>query len=258
MVVELKVLERSVRTVIISDVHLGCRFAQAENFLDYLNRVRPEQLYILGDFLDGWELRARWHWNPVYTRIVDRLFDLANGGTSIYYTPGNHDQFLRDPRVVELLEKSGVAVEVQDEFIFESQSGKRFVMLHGDRFDAVEMGYQWLSLLLTHIYKPLLLLNSWFHRITGRTGSRYSLCAVVKHKVKSAVRFLSHFEERLVEYVRQQGCDGIICGHIHTPGVATTGETTYINTGDWVENCTALIEASSPEFVGEFRLWKIR
>ena len=251
MNIDLKARERSIRTLIVSDVHLGCRFAQADHFLTYLNRVRPEQLFILGDFLDGWELGARWRWKPVYSQIINRLFDLAEGGTELFYTPGNHDQFLRCPEVGRLLRKSGLCVNVCDEFVFETQHGRRFLMLHGDRFDIVETRHQWLSVLLTCAYKPLLRFNSYFNRITGRPGSPYSGCAYIKHKVKTAVRFFSHFEDTLFAYVRSRGCDGVICGHIHTPGVITSAATTYINTGDWVENCTALIEQHDGELVLE-------
>jgi UDP-2,3-diacylglucosamine pyrophosphatase LpxH len=251
MDIDLKARERSIRTLIVSDVHLGNRFAQADHFLAYLNRFRPEQLFILGDFLDGWELSTRWHWKPVYSQIIDRLFDLAEGGTELFYTPGNHDQFLRSPEVARLLRKSGLCVNVCDEFVFEAQSGRRFLMLHGDRFDVVETRHQWLSMLVTCAYKPLLRCNSFFNRITGRTGSPYSACAYIKHKVKTAVRFFSHFEDNLFQYVRSRGCDGVICGHIHTPGVITSAATTYINTGDWVENCTALVEQHDGELVLE-------
>ncbi len=251
MDIDPKARERSVRTLIVSDVHLGCRFSQADHFLTYLKRVRPEQLFILGDFLDGWELHSRWHWRPAYSQIIDRLFDLAEGGTELFYTPGNHDQFLRSPEVGRLLRKSGICVNVCDEFVFETQNGGRFLMLHGDRFDAVETRHQWLSVLLSHAYAPLLSLNACFNSITGRQGSPYSACAYIKHKVKTAVRFFSHFEDTLIRYVRKRGCDGIVCGHIHTPGVFTSGATTYINTGDWVENCTALIEHHDGELVLE-------
>jgi UDP-2,3-diacylglucosamine pyrophosphatase LpxH len=242
MNIDLKARESRVRTLIVSDVHLGCRFAQADHFLTYLQRVRPEQLYILGDFLDGWELRAGWRWKPVYSQILNRLFELAEEGTELYYTPGNHDHFLRLPEVRSFLDKSGLCVHIKDEFIFETQNGKRFLVLHGDRFDVVEMKHQWMSRLLTYAYVPLLTLNWLYNRVTGHSGSPYSFCAIIKNKVKTAVRFFSHFEEMVVRYVRQNDCDGLICGHIHTPGYMASGSTTYINTGDWVESCTALVE----------------
>jgi UDP-2,3-diacylglucosamine pyrophosphatase LpxH len=249
--INLKTQERSVRTVIVSDIHLGCRFAQAEHFLTFLRSVRPEQIYILGDFLDGWELRARWHWKSVYTQVIDRLFELAEGGTELYYTPGNHDEFLRIPDVQTLLEKSNLRVHIRDEFIFKTQDGKRFIVLHGDRFDIVEQKYQWLSIGTTYLYAPLLAVNSWLSRKWGHNGSRYSMCAFIKNKVKTAVRFFSHFEDSLRQYIERRHCDGIICGHIHTPGVTKSEGKTYINCGDWVENCTALVEHCNGELILE-------
>lgn len=251
MNIDRKAQERSVRTLFVSDVHLGCRFAQAEHFLTYISRVRPEQLFILGDFFDGWKLRSRWRWTAVYSQIIDRLFELAESGTELYYTPGNHDDFLRRPEVASFLAKSGVHVHVRDEFIYETLDGRRLLAFHGDKFDVVEERHQWLSTLLTYAYEPLLSLNYWVNRLAGRQCSPYSVCAAVKHRVKSAVRFLSHFEEKLSKYVRERGCDGVVCGHLHTPRLATIGDMTYINTGDWVENCTALVERSNGELVLE-------
>src|SRR5262249_22556572 len=197
------------------------------------------------------ELCARWRWKPVYSRIIDRLFDLAERGTELYYTPGNHDQFLRSPEVERLLRKSGICVNVADEFVFETQDGRRFLVLHGNRFDVIEAGYQWLSMSLSYIYEPMLFLNAWFNQMTGRRGSPYSACAWIKNRAKTAVRFFSDFEDRLFRYVRSRSCEGVICGHLHAPGVSTTSATTYINTGDWVEHCTALIERHDGQLVLE-------
>jgi UDP-2,3-diacylglucosamine pyrophosphatase LpxH len=251
MDVSLRERERSVRTLIVSDVHLGFRFARADHFLAYLNRIRPEQLFILGDFLDGWELGARWRWKPVYSQIIDRLFELAERGTELYYTPGNHDQFLRSPEVERLLRKSGLCVNVRDEFVFETQTGRRFLVLHGDRFDVIETSYQWLSVALTYVYEGMLFLNAFFNWMSGRPAGRYAACAWIKYKAKTAVRFFSDFEERLFRYVRSRSCEGVICGHIHAPGISRTAATTYINTGDWVEHCTAVVEQHDGELVLE-------
>ena len=251
MNIDQKVQERSIRTLLVSDIHLGCRFAQAEEFLVYLHSVRPEQLYILGDFLDGWKLGSRWYWNSTYSQIVDRIFELGSNGTELFYTPGNHDAFLRCPHVSDFIEKSGLRVHVADEFIYESADGRRFLVLHGDRFDVVESDWNWLSVALTYAYEPMLSVNWYYNRMLGPSSRPYTACARVKNRVKSAVRFFSHFEERLSQYVQQRKCDGIICGHIHTPGVAQLSMATYINTGDWVENCTALVESHDGEMVLE-------
>ena len=235
--------ERRIRTLLVSDVHLGCRYAQPEHFLAYLEQVRPDRIYILGDFLDGWKLSVTWRWKPVYTRILNRLLTLAQGGTEIFYTPGNHDAFLRCSEVRQIVESSGVKVQMEDEFVYESSNGHRFLVTHGDRFDMVEMKYQWLSMATAFVYEPLLFCNWLLNKLSRQKAkSPYAICAVVKNKVKSAVKFLSSFEQKLYDHARSRGCDGIICGHIHLPGVERIDSVTYLNTGDWVENCTALVE----------------
>ncbi|MEZ6069195.1 MAG: UDP-2,3-diacylglucosamine diphosphatase [Pirellulales bacterium] len=235
--------ERAVRTLFVSDVHIGCRYAQPERFLAYLQQVRPEQIFILGDFLDGWKLQSTWRWKPVYTQIVKRLVQLAQDGAELFYTPGNHDAFLRCADVRYLVESTGVNVQVQDEFVFRAADGRRFLVTHGDKFDVIEMRYQWLSIAASFVYEPMMFFDHWASRLFGREGySPYSRCVLIKGKVKSAIRFLSHFEQTLFRHARSLGCDGVICGHIHTPGLTTVDEVTYFNTGDWVENCTALVE----------------
>lgn len=235
--------ERSVRTLFVSDVHLGCRYAQPENFLSYIEKVRPEQLYILGDFLDGWKLKATWKWKPVYTSIVNRLLHLSHNGTELFYTPGNHDAFLRCSEVKRIVDSTGVNLKMQDEFVFEASNGRRFLVTHGDKFDVIEMRYQWLSMATTYVYEPLLYFNWWLSRISKQQlRSPYTICATVKDKVKSAVKFISSFEDKLYSHARSRGCDGVICGHIHSPGIEESDSVTYLNTGDWVENCTALVE----------------
>ncbi|MGE3640357.1 MAG: UDP-2,3-diacylglucosamine diphosphatase, partial [Pirellulales bacterium] len=232
--------ERHVRSLFVSDVHLGCRYAQPENFLALLESIRPDELYILGDFLDGWKLSAAWRWMPVYTRIVKRLLQLAKTGTSLFYTPGNHDAFLRCAELRHIIESVGLNVKVRDEFVFQALDGRRYLVTHGDRFDLVEMHYQWLSVATSYIYEPILSFNWWTTRALGRQGSSpYAMCAFLKDKVKTAVRFISSFERELFQHARDRGCDGVICGHIHSPKVLSADDMMYLNTGDWVENCTA-------------------
>jgi len=236
--------ERQVRTLFVSDIHLGCKYAQAENFLAFIENIRPERLFVLGDFFDGWKLGSGWHWPPVYTRIVRRLLDLAETGTELFYTPGNHDAFLRCPEVHQVIERSGIDVRVQDEFYFEALDGRQYLVLHGDKFDVVEVRHQWLSVAVSYAYDFLLSAEWWLGRIFKRPPGRspYATCAVVKNAVKTGVRFLSNFERKLSQCAIERGCDGVICGHIHTPGIFGTDTMRYLNIGDWVENCTALVE----------------
>ena len=234
-----------VRTLFVSDVHLGCRHAQTDAFLSFLSAYQPDTLYIAGDFIDGWKLRRKWRWPAEATRVIRRLIDLSFRGTRICYTPGNHDAFLR-----EFLYDLGI-IEIADEFIAETADGRRLLVTHGDRFDRIETGARWMSVDASIAYDTLLSVDraiSWL-RHRGR-GRKYTLGAAVKRSVKRVVRHISAFEERLVAHAERNFCQGIVCGHIHTPTITRCEDITYCNTGDWVENCTALIE----DFDGALRI----
>ncbi len=233
---------RCFRTLFVSDVHLGCRYAQAEKFLAFLEQVQPEHIYIVGDFIDGWRLCRRWHWQPVYVRILQRLVQLASQGTQVYYAPGNHDEFLRD-----YLHDFGL-VTVADQFIHRTADGRRFVVLHGDQFDDVERGAKWLSVVGAFAYDRLVSANGMINQVRRCFNMKdWRFSSSVKVWAKQAVQFISDFEERLVCHAKELECDGVICGHIHVPRVENLGDITYCNTGDWVEHCTALVEHETGE-----------
>ncbi len=236
---------RPVRSLFVSDVHLGCRFCQPEKFLEYFETFEPQRVYLLGDFLDGRKLRSHWRWEPAYTQIICKLIDMAADGVEVYYTPGNHDTFLRSPHTQAMLGLTRTGIRIKDEFVFESQGGKRFLLIHGDRFDIVEERYRWLSDLGTIVYEPLLAFNWLWSKLRRRPGKRrspYSFCAKLKWQAKAAVRYVSNFEQRLFNHARANDCEGVVCGHIHSPGVTQADDITYVNIGDWVENCTAMVE----------------
>ncbi|HMP03225.1 MAG TPA: UDP-2,3-diacylglucosamine diphosphatase [Gemmatales bacterium] len=226
------------RSVFISDVHLGCRYAAADSLLHFLKESTPAHLYLVGDIVDGWRLKRRWYWPPVYNLIVKRLFKLMKRGTKIYYTPGNHDEFLRD-----LIDDLG-GIRIQDEFIHTAADGRRYLIIHGDQFDAAVRHARWLSLIGDVSYDALLVLNQWFNRLRRRVGMGYwSLSGAIKKKVKKATCFISNYEELLGKHALARGCDGVICGHIHTPKIVTLASgAIYCNAGDWVESCTGLVE----------------
>jgi UDP-2,3-diacylglucosamine pyrophosphatase LpxH len=226
-----------VRSVFISDTHLGCRYSQAEPLLNFLNEIEPDQLYLVGDIIDGWRLKSHWHWQGEYTRILSRLIRLGQTGTQVRYTPGNHDAFLR-----EFLHDFG-CVEIGDEFVHETADGRYFLVLHGDRFDNVEIRAQWLSVVGSHAYDWLMWADHQINRVRRWLSlERSCFSGWLKRRVKRAMAFVSHFEERLARHSREAECDGIICGHVHTPAVTHWPGLTYFNTGDWVEHRTALIE----------------
>lgn len=226
----------------MSDVHLGCRYSQAEKFLSFLESVQPERLYIVGDFIDGWRLKRRWFWQAAYVRILQRLLHLASQGTQLYYAPGNHDEFLRD-----FLHDFGT-VTVANQFIHRTADGRRFVVLHGDQFDDVERRAKWLSVIGAMAYDGLVRTNGIINIV--RRWMRLKDCRFSSHvKVwaKQAVQFISDFEDRLTCHAKESGCHGVICGHIHVPRLDQLDTITYCNTGDWVEHCSALVEDSTGE-----------
>jgi len=224
-------------TVFVSDVHLGSKYCHAEEFLSFLENYRIGELYLVGDIIDGWRLRRKWRWPAVYHRIFHRLLQMSAEGTRLYYTPGNHDEFLRN-----YLQDFGF-VDVADEFYYESRSGNRFLITHGDKFDEVEASIPWLSMIGSSAYESLMWLNHMVNDVRGMMklpNCRFS--SRVKQSVKRAVKFISDFEVSLADYALTKNCDGVICGHIHAPVMRQVGKVAYYNTGDWVEHCTALIE----------------
>lgn len=230
---------RQIRTIFVSDVHLGCMHSRANEFLEFLNLHEPESLYLVGDLIDGWKLRKKWRWPQIYNAILDRVEELSAKGTEIFYTPGNHDNFLRD------FGKRFSFVTLSDEFVHITADGRRFLIIHGDQFDKFETGAQWLSVLASFAYDVLLTSNNLFNRLLKRKGQKkYALSSAVKSRVKQLMRFISHFEQKLAGHAREKRCEGIVCGHIHAPNILDIDGVNYCNTGDWVEHCSALIEYS--------------
>lgn len=226
-----------VRTLFFSDLHLGCPYARVEPFLDLLNQHEPQYIYIVGDFIDGWRLRKRWHWEPVYNAILSRLFEMSQTGTKIFYTPGNHDDFLRSFRF------KFDFVEIADQFIHHCPNGRRILVTHGDKFDQIEKKAKWISVMGSFLYDSICWADQRVNRWRRHHNlSRWPLAASIKKNVKSAVQFVSDFEDSLMLHAKSLDCQGVICGHIHTPIVVEKHGITYYNTGDWIENSTALLE----------------
>lgn len=234
---------RSIRSVFVSDLHLGCRYANATAFLDFLRGQQPEYLYLVGDMLDGWKLRKSWYWNETYNRIIDHVLKLSKQGTKVYYTPGNHDEFLRG------FEANIGGIEIQDEFVHTTADQRKLLVIHGDRFDHVEKNAKWLSRVGDVAYSFLLVANQGLNHARHALGLEYwSISSCIKQRVKILANFVGDFENLIVRYASDKGCSGIICGHSHSPRIKQLEGFTYFNTGDWVESCTALVEYHDGQF----------
>jgi UDP-2,3-diacylglucosamine pyrophosphatase LpxH len=229
---------RQYRAIFISDVHLGTRRAQAEALLDFLRHTESDQLYIVGDLVDSWSLRKRWYWSQAHNDVIQKLLRKARKGAKLIYIPGNHDENFRD-----FVGARFGRVAVLEEAIHIGANGKRYLVLHGDKFDGVVCFAPWLARLGDAAYEFTLSLNGAVNRARRFFRLPYwSMSAYLKYKVKKAVEFICRFEEAVVRDARAHNCQGVICGHIHTPDDRMIGGIHYLNDGDWVESCTALVE----------------
>jgi UDP-2,3-diacylglucosamine pyrophosphatase LpxH len=232
------------RALFISDVHLGTRGCQAERLLDFLRYHDADVVYLVGDIVDGWQLRSSWRWPQTHNDVVQKLLRKARKGARIVYVPGNHDEFLRGYYGTHL-----GGVEVAEHAIHEGADGRRYLVIHGDHFDLVVTQARWLALLGNKAYDFAILANRIFNGLRRRLGFPYwSLSQWAKLKVKNAVNYIGEYEQALVEEARRHAVDGVICGHIHHAVIHDDFGIRYINCGDWVENCTAVVEHSDGRF----------
>lgn len=236
------------RSIWISDIHLGTHGCQAESLLDFLRHTESDYLYLVGDIVDGWHLRRRWYWPQEHNDVVQKIMRRARHGTKVTYIPGNHDEAAR-----QFCGLHFGGVYVTNEALHETADGRRILLLHGDQFDAV-VGYaQWLAHLGDRAYDVALFLNRIFNTIRRWFGFPYwSLSAYLKHKVKNAVEHISAFETFIAERAKNQQADAVLCGHIHFAEMRQIGSVLYLNDGDWVESCTALVE----DFGGKLSILK--
>ncbi len=226
------------RAVFISDIHLGTRGCQAELLLDFIKSMECESLYLVGDIIDGWRLKGGWHWPQSHNDVVQKVLRLARKGVKVIYVPGNHDDRARDFCGVHF---GGVVIA--HDIIHHAADGKRYLVMHGDQFDGVVEHARWLAFLGDCAYRALIRLNTWSNMIRRRMGFGYwSLSAFIKVKVKNALQFIENFEVAVADEARRRGVDGVICGHIHHAEMRDIDGVLYVNDGDWVESCTALVE----------------
>ncbi len=229
---------RRYRSIWISDIHLGTRGCNTELLLDFLAKHESEYLYLVGDIVDGWSLRRSWYWNDDHNRVVRSVLEKSSRGTRITYVCGNHDEFLRGYVGVMF-----GGVSLKNEAVHVTADGKRLLVLHGDEYDVCIRNAKWLAMLGSAAYAACLTANTWLNAIRRRFGYPYwSLSSFLKHKVKNAISYIESFEHAVVGDARRRGLDGVVCGHIHHAQIRDVGGTLYLNDGDWVESCTALVE----------------
>jgi len=231
------------RAIFVSDLHLGTRSAQADSMLDFLRETEADTLYLVGDVVDFWRVRRGVYWPQRHNDVVQKLLRKARKGSRIVFIPGNHDECLRDYCGMHF-----GGIEIVRSCVHTTAGGKRYVVMHGDEFDVVVRTAKWLALLGDRGYETALWLNNPLNWVRRHLGLGYwSLSAYLKYRVKQAVSFIGAFEEAVAEEARRQNADGIICGHIHHPADRHIGAIHYLNCGDWVESCTAIVETRAGE-----------
>jgi UDP-2,3-diacylglucosamine pyrophosphatase LpxH len=233
------------KTIVLSDLHLGTVSSRAKEAVHFLKHHKCERLILNGDIIYGWQLRRSGAWKKKHTKFFRLVLKRASKGTEVIYLRGNHDDFLDEVTPFSL----GNFTICRD-YILES-CGKRYYVVHGDLFDTVTTKLKWLAKLGDVSYTFLLWLNRHYNRWRERKGlPYYSLSQRIKAKVKEAVSFIDDFEQQLSGVAEVKKCSGVICGHIHTPANKMIGNIHYLNSGDWVESMTALVETLDGE-------WKI-
>src|SRR5262245_12820189 len=235
-----------VRALFLSDIHLGTRGCQAERLLDFMRHYESDTVYQVGDIVDGWQLRVGWYWPQSHNDVVQKLLRKARKGARLFYIPGNHDEFLRDYYGTHF-----GGIEVVETAVHVGVDGKRYLVIHGDLFDVVIRHARWLALLGNHAYDLAIWLNTYFNAVRRFLGLTYwSLSQWAKLKVKNAINFIGEYERTLAAEAQRRGVDGVICGHIHHAIIRMASGIRYINCGDWVESCTAIVE----HFDGAFEI----
>ncbi|SFE87861.1 UDP-2,3-diacylglucosamine diphosphatase [Paracidovorax wautersii] len=226
------------RTLWISDLHLGTPGCQAEALLDFLRHTECETLYLVGDIVDGWQLRRNWYWPQAHNDVVQKLLRKARKGTRVIFIPGNHDEFAR-----RYLHLNFGGVTVAEDWVHETADGRKLWVIHGDLFDGVIQCAKWLAHVGDSLYEFTLRLNRHLNTLRARMGLPYwSLSQYLKRRVKRAVSYVDDFENAVAREAKKRGLQGVVCGHIHHAELRDIGGTLYANDGDWVESLTALAE----------------
>jgi len=232
------------KTIVISDVHLGTSGSRAKELCSFLKLHTCDKLILNGDIIDGWQLKKYGTWKRKHTRFFKLVMKMMeDNDTKVIYLRGNHDDFLD-----QVLPFKVGKFSIRRDYILNS-GDKKYYVVHGDIFDSITTNLKWVAKLGDVGYTFLLYINKLYNNYRTRKGlPYYSLSAIVKAKVKSAVSYISDFETELAEVARAQGCDGIICGHIHQPAIKMIGDIEYMNSGDWVESLSALMQDENGEW----------
>ena len=232
------------RAIFISDVHLGTKYSNAELLLEFLKSTEADHYYLVGDIIDGWMMRKKVYWPQAHNNVIQFFLKQSKKSVRVTFVTGNHDEFLREYAGIEMGN-----IKLVNEAIHRGENGKSYLVIHGDQFDLVTMNARWLALIGGWMYDRMIDLNrhlQWLFRSLNING--FSLSAWAKHNVKEAVNFIGDYENVISDAAAKRCVDGVICGHIHHANISVINGIEYINCGDWVESCTAIVEHHNGKF----------
>lgn len=225
-------------TVWISDIHLGHKDCKANYLLDFLERIECQTLYLVGDIIDIWSLTRSFYWPSEHNQVIRAIMKIARDGTRVIYIPGNHDRLFREYAG----EKFG-NIEVHLQYLHTTATGKNLLVMHGDELDDVMRLSRFHRLIGDRAYDLLLFMSRLSYKLRQKFGYTYwSLAGYIKSRLSNAAQAIHCYETAAMEWAASQSADGIICGHIHHPELRIENGLLYCNDGDWIENCTALVE----------------
>jgi UDP-2,3-diacylglucosamine pyrophosphatase LpxH len=236
--------KKSYRSIFISDVHLGTRHSNAKLLLEFLKETEADRYYLVGDIIDGWMMRKNVYWPQEHNEVVQFFLKQSKKSVEVIFVIGNHDEFLREYSGTEMGN-----IKLVNEVIHHGENNKKYLVIHGDQFDLVTKNARWLAYIGGWMYDRMIDINrylQWVYNALNING--FSLSAWAKSNVKEAVNFIGDYEKVVADAAKRRCVDGVICGHIHSVNISTIDGIEYVNCGDWVESCTAIVEHYNGKF----------
>jgi len=235
------------KSIFISDIHLGSRACQADILSDFLKNNTSDNLFLVGDIIDGWRLKKRWYWPQSHTNVIRRILTASKRDTDVFYIIGNHDEALRKFLSFDI---GFGKIQILNQYDYTAADGKKYLVIHGDQFDKLMLPKRkWLMHIGDAAYNFLVWINIHLNSLRKFVGKDYwSLSKFLKSRTKSALNFIYSYEQHLANYCLEHGYDGVVCGHIHTPTIRDVSSVKYMNDGDMCESCSAIVEHKTGEF----------
>lgn len=228
------------KSVFISDLHLGTKYANSEKLLEFLRKIKCDNLFLVGDVIDARAMKRKFRWNNVHTKVINNIFKKAENWVNVFFIVGNHDDFLRNFIPFEISD----SIKVLDRCDYVWIDNNKYLVLHWDFFDWFIATTKWIPKIWSYGYEILLRINFWITKIAKilKIQKNINVSKYIKNKVKKTLNFINDFENVLSKYAKEEKYDWIICWHIHKLEIRTIDWIRYLNCWDWMESCTAIVE----------------